>query len=76
MSEMKRRPYAAELRFGASDRARAIEPFGSGRALAAILNIAPERFIVRYVGPDPNRLGVTDPTVERACVTLARVLAC
>ena len=63
---MKRRPYAAQLRFDASDSARAIEPFGSGRALAASLGIAPERLIVRFVGPDPSRLGVTDQAVDRA----------
>ena len=68
---MIRRPYADELRFDASDRARAIEPFGDGRGLAATLKIAPERLIVRFVGPDPSRLGVTDtePTAERAVVT-------
>ena len=63
---MQRRAYAAELRFDASDGARAIEPFGSGRALAAILSIVPERLIVRFVGPDPSRLGATDQAADRA----------
>ena len=63
---MQRRAYAADLRFDASDQARAIEPFGSGGALAVILSIAPERLMVRFVGPDPNRVGVTDQAVDRA----------
>ena len=63
---MQRRAYAADLRFDASDQARAIEPFGSGGALAVILSIAPERLMVRFVGPDPNRVGATDQAVDRA----------
>lgn len=62
---MIRQPYARGLRFDATDADRAIEPFGDEHPLAATLGIAAESLLVRYVGPDPKRPGVTDPTVER-----------